>query len=182
MPDQIANTFAALTAPVLRRRVFYIPGFDPAPPRRYRELFRKQSQMQAATSGYAIEMGTRSAKGAFGWTVTAIMDGHEVRSEFEVLAWSDIVRKSMDRGVLRTYWQLVQTAWIYISTGVLFRLARLRKGPVIAALYPIVVLLAELLVTIGVGVGLGWLVNLVLPAMFGLQHRQHSHSVLRELT
>ena len=156
------------TAPVLRRRVFYIPGFDPAPPRRYRELFRKQSQMQAATSGYAIEMGARRAEGAFGWTVTAIMDGHEVRSEFEVLAWSDIVRSSMNRGVLRNYWQLLQTAWVYISTGALFRLARLRKGPVIAALYPIVVLLVQLLVAIVVGFGLGWLVNQVLPAMFGM--------------
>ena len=124
--------------------------------------------MQAATSGYAIEMGARRAEGAFGWTVTAIMDGHEVRSEFEVLAWSDIVRSSMNRGVLRNYWQLLQTAWVYISTGALFRLARLRKGPVIAALYPIVVLLVQLLVAIVVGFGLGWLVNQVLPAMFGM--------------
>jgi hypothetical protein len=162
MPDA-----KAMTAPVLRRRVFYIPGFDPAPPRRYRELYRKEAQMQAATSGYAIEVGGRRAKGSFGWNVTAIMDGQEVRSEFEVLVWSDIVRTSMDRGIISTYLQLARTAWIYISTGALFRLARLRKGPVIAALYPIVVLLAELLVAVLAGVGLGLLTSFALPAAAG---------------
>lgn len=131
-------------APVLRRRVFYIPGFDPAPPRRYRELYRKQAAEQAAISGYAIDVGARHGTGAFGWSVAATMDGHEVRTDFDVLVWSDIVRASMGGGVLATYWQLLRTAWIYIATGALFRLMRLRKGPVIAALYPIVVLLAEL--------------------------------------
>ena len=134
----------ATTAPVLRRRVFYIPGFDPAPPRRYRELYRKEAKAQAAISGYAIEVGARHGTGPFGWSVTAIIDGQEVRTEFDVLVWSDIVRASMGGGVIATYWQLLRTAWIYISTGALFRLMRLRKGPVIAALYPVVVLLAEL--------------------------------------
>ena len=132
------------TGAVLRRRVFYIPGFDPAPPRRYRELYRKEARAQAAISGYAIEVGARHGKEPFGWSVTAIMDGREVRSEFEVLVWSDIVRASMGGGVVATYWQLLCTAWIYVSTGALFRLMRLRKGPVIAALYPVVVLLVEL--------------------------------------
>ena len=40
---------------VSRRRVFYIPGYDPHPPRRYRELYRSESQKQAAISDYRIE-------------------------------------------------------------------------------------------------------------------------------
>ena len=156
-----------IPAPVSRRRVFYIPGFDPAPPRRYRELYRKEAKAQAAISGYAIEVGARHGKGPFGWSVTSIIDGHEVRTDFEVLVWSDIVRASMGGGVISTYLQMLRTAWIYVSTGALFRLMRLRKGPVIAALYPIVVLLAELavasLVAVGVGVGAG----LVFPAPVG---------------
>ena len=38
-----------------RRKVLYIPGFDPFPPRRYRELFRRESAMQADISGYRIQ-------------------------------------------------------------------------------------------------------------------------------
>ena len=132
------------TGAVSRRRVFYIPGFDPAPPRRYRELYRKEAQAQAAISGYAIDVSARRSEAAFGWSVTAIIDGREVCSEFEVLVWSDIVRASMGGGVISTYLQMLRTAWIYLSTGALFRLMRLRKGPVIAALYPVVVLLVEL--------------------------------------
>ena len=33
---------------VFRRRVFYIPGYDPFHPRRYRELYRKEAAVQAA--------------------------------------------------------------------------------------------------------------------------------------
>lgn len=129
----------------MHRKVFYIPGFDPAPPRRYRELYRKEAKAQAAISGYAIDVGGRKTGEGFGWNVTAIMDQREVRTEFEVLVWSDIVRASMDPGIAATYLQLVQTAWVYIASGALFRLMRLRKGPIIAALYPIVVLLLQLL-------------------------------------
>ena len=32
---------------VTRRRVFYIPGYDPIHPRRYRELYRKEGAAQA---------------------------------------------------------------------------------------------------------------------------------------
>lgn len=162
--------------PVMHRKVFYIPGFDPAPPRRYRELYRKEAKAQAAISGYAIEVGGRNSGQGFGWHVTAIMGGHEVRSEFEVLVWSDIVRGSMGGGVIATYWQLLRTAWVYIATGALFRLMRLRKGPVIAALYPIVLLLAELgvaalafwLVGQLVNSGLGWVRDAIYgPSLFG---------------
>ena len=40
--------FAKSKTKVARRRVFYIPGYDPNPPRRYRELYRTESQKQAA--------------------------------------------------------------------------------------------------------------------------------------
>ena len=37
---------------VFRRRVFYIPGYDPFHPRRYRELYRSEGAQQAGISGY----------------------------------------------------------------------------------------------------------------------------------
>jgi hypothetical protein len=63
-----------------------------------------------------------------------------------VLVWSDIVRISMSNSILATYGQLVQTAWVYIASGALWRLMKLRKGPVIAALYPVGMLLLQLLI------------------------------------
>ncbi|MEO1106761.1 MAG: hypothetical protein AAFX90_02465 [Pseudomonadota bacterium] len=138
---------------VRRRRVFYIPGYDPIPARRYRELYRTESHLQAAISGYDIAIAPKSGEGPFGWHVTSIQDGVEVQTDIEVLVWSDIVRDSMSGSILGTYLQLARTAWIYVSTGTLQRLRKLRKGPVIAALYPVGMLLLQLLAALGVVAG-----------------------------
>ena len=130
---------------VRRRRVFYIPGYDPIHPRRYRELYRKEGAAQAEVSGYEIALRPKAAKGGYGWQVSARMDGVATETEVEVLVWSDIVRDSMSNSIPATYGQLLRTAWAYIGSGALWRLMRMRKGPVIAALYPVGMLIAQAL-------------------------------------
>lgn len=147
----------------MRRRVFYIPGYDPFHPRRYRELYRTEALAQAAISGYAITVSARSGGDAFGWCAATEMDGLRSEAEIEVLLWSDIVRASMRQGIFDTYRQLWRTVRTYVGSGAIFRLAGLRKGPTIAALYPIVVLVLQLLVALGAGVVAGRLLGMVLP-------------------
>lgn len=141
---------------VHRRRVFYIPGYDPIHPRRYRELYRKEAAAQAKVSGYGIDLKPKTSKGLYGWHVTGRIDGAEVATDVEVLVWSDIVRGSMSNSIPATYLQLLRTAWVYISTGALPRLMRLRKGPVIAALYPVGMLLLELVLALLLGGAIVW--------------------------
>jgi hypothetical protein len=154
-----------LNPPVFRRRVFYIPGYDPIHPRRYRELYRREGQDQAKISGYRLELTPKNVKGPYGWHVNALMEGRPAQADIEVLVWADLVKTSMERGIPGTYWQLVRTAWAYIGSGALFRLAGLRKGPMIAALYPIVFLLAQLLLACLAGWGLGRLVGGLHPVL-----------------
>ena len=130
---------------VRTRRVFYIPGYDPIHPRRYRELYRKEGSAQARISDYQIALSPKTGGGNYGWNVAAHIDGVDVEAQVDVLVWSDIVRISMSNSILATYGQLVQTAWVYIASGALWRLMKLRKGPVIAALYPVGMLLLQLL-------------------------------------
>ncbi|NHB77095.1 hypothetical protein [Rhodobacter calidifons] len=152
---------------VFRRRVLYIPGYDPFPPRRYRELYRTEGAAQAVISGHELSVAPGQGEG-YGWQVHARIDGREVEAAVEVLVWSDLVRASMGRGIAGTYAQLVRTAWLYLRSGALFRLIRLRKGPMIAALYPAVLLVLQGLVALALGAlllratsglpwGLGWL-------------------------
>ena len=143
---------------VRRRRVFYIPGYDPIHPRRYRELYRKESQAQAEISGYQISISPKSGEGPYGWHVQSVQDGVEVQADFDVLVWSDIVRDSMSSSIPATYLHLVRTAWNYVRTGALWRLMRLRKGPVIAALYPVGMLVGQLLAALTIA----WAVAAVL--------------------
>ena len=155
---------------VARRQVFYIPGYDPIHPRRYRELYRKEAARQAEISGFDLKLSPKRGGGRYGWHVDATLEGAEVVADVEVLVWSDIVRDSMDAGVLGTYWQLIQTSALYIGTGALRRLMWLRKGPVAAALYPIVILLGQLLAGCLAALAAFLLLGLIHPlaAWFGL--------------
>ena len=149
---------------VTRRQVFYLPGYDPFHPRRYRELYRTESAAQASILNYKVQVSARRGGGRYGWHVASRIEGCEVETDVEVLVWHDIVKDSMDRSILATYLQMLRTAWVYLSTGALFRLMRLRKGPVIAALYPVGGLLAQAalaraLVWLG-----GALAGLILPS------------------
>ncbi len=148
---------------VRKRRVFYIPGYDPIHPRRYRELYRKEGADQARISGYDINLTPKTTKGPYGWHVHGVCDGASVDADIEVLVWSDIVRDSMSNTIPATYLQLARTAWTYIATGTLWRLMRLRKGPVIAALYPVGMLMLQL----GLAVLIGWGVGLAGTAAAG---------------
>ncbi|MFN4154605.1 MAG: hypothetical protein ACK4HF_08125 [Paracoccaceae bacterium] len=156
--ETMTTGIAAQGSKPFRRRVFYIPGYDPIHPRRYRELYRKEAADQAAISGYAIAVQPKTTKGPYGWRVNGTMNGNASQAEIEVLVWSDIVRASMSNSIPATYAQLIRTAWAYIRSGALFRLVRLRKGPVIAALYPIVFLLGQLALACAIGWGVGRLV------------------------
>ena len=161
--EPVTTTGAQAAVKPFRRRVFYIPGYDPIHPRRYRELYRKEGTDQAALSGYALTLQPKTTKGPYGWRVQGQIEGQSAEADVEVLVWSDIVRGSMSQSIPATYIQLVRTAWAYIGSGALFGLMRLRKGPVIAALYPIVFLLAQL----GLALLAGWMLGAALVAMTG---------------
>ena len=86
----------------------------------------------------------KSKVGRFGWHVDAKIEKQTVHTDFEVLPWSDLVRSIMAQGIAATYGQLLSTVLIYIANGTLWRLACMHKGPILAALYPIVMLLLQL--------------------------------------
>ena len=135
-------------------------------------FYRKEVAAQAEISGYEIGLKPKQTDGPYGWHVTAEMDGQETSCDVEVLVWSDIVRDSMSTSIPATYLQLARTAWIYIVSGALRRLMRLRKGPVIAALYPVGMLLLQLVLALflawGVASVIGWGVALTgLPELIG---------------
>ena len=152
---------------VRRRRVFYIPGYDPIHPRRYRELYRKEGTAQASISDYEIALSPKTTGGPYGWHVVGQIEGSATEADVEVLVWSDIVRDSMSNSIPATYWQLLRTAWAYIGSGALWRLMQLRKGPVIAALYPVVFLLVQLVLALLLAYGVGRVITMFAPAWAG---------------
>lgn len=131
------------------RKVFYLPGFDPMPARKYREIYREESRRQAEISGYRINQ-TSAPESKGHWHITSMIDAQQVVSDYRILEWSDIVKNEMGRGSTRLYFGLANTALIYFSTGVFFRLSMLRRGPIIAAVFPPLFLIAKALLPIGI--------------------------------
>ena len=141
---------------VTRRLIFYVPGFAPFPLRSYRELYRKEAKRQAALAGYQnSQLVPGPALGA-DWGVDSVFEGQRTFAAFIVLGWSDLVKHAMSAGILRTYVALFQTLWIYLYSRAFFDLIQMRKGPVIAALYPVVMMLSQLFITLFTA----WLVSL----------------------
>ena len=153
----------ASAEPIVRKRqVFFIPGYDPIAPRRYRELYRREATRQAAISGYQISVeGQRARQGYYAWSTWANVGGQETEASIEFLTWDDIVKSSMNRSILSSYLVMLRTIWIYFSSRAFFALVRVRPHPMIAALYPVVVLLAQL----EAGLLLMWLVWWLLSAV-----------------
>jgi len=137
---------------VSRRRVFYIPGYDPIHPRRYRELYRAEGAVQAGLSGYGLQLKPRMGTVNYGWHVHTQVDGKRTHTEFDVMVWSDIVRDSMSGTIGATYAQMIYTGWVYITSGAFWRLMKLRKGPVMAALYPLGMLILQLVFAIALSI------------------------------
>lgn len=157
---------SAQSRQVSKRLVFHIPGYDPMPPRRYRELYRKEAAAQARISGYEIGVKAEASEDTFRWTVGARIDDQPVISQINVLVWSDIVRDSMAQSIPATYWQMIATARTYLGTGTLRRLMWMRKGPVIAALYPVVMLLGQLIAALVAGALIGgWVQDFMISAL-----------------
>ena len=136
---------------VRKRRVFYIPGYDPFPARRYRELYRSESLAQAEISNYQIALTSNPANRAHSWDVEAVTGDQCTRTRVEVLVWSDIVAASMRHSIVASYWHLICTIFIYFRTGAIFRMMRMRKGPVIAAFYPVAFMMSQLALALLVG-------------------------------
>ena len=60
---------------------------------------------------------------------------------------------------------MLKTAWIYVATATLFDIVKLRKDPVIAALYPIEFLIVQLAIALGVAYGVSRLLVVIHPML-----------------
>lgn len=152
-----------------RRRVFYVPGYDPFPPRRYRELYRREGAKQAEISGYSLTLSAREAGSKdYGWSVETRIEAQETHAQVTVLVWADLVQASMQRGVWGAYVLLLRTLWVFASTGAMWALIRLRPGTMLAAAWPAVLLIGQLALALIAGWGLGQGVIWAVPGWAGI--------------
>lgn len=142
--------------PVAQRIVFYVPGYDPDGERRYRALFVRELRRYAKCFRIALPTISRPVTHSNGisqaWTIEAENGRTRTRTVYDVLLWSDLVRRDMARphglSACRNAWALLGVA----ANGTLARLYRAswKCGNVI--LYPFVMSLILLIGILGTGI------------------------------
>lgn len=139
------------------------------PPRRYRELYRVEGKKQAKISGYELSIkGSTGQNERYHWMVNTQIDGAKTDTRIEFLRWNDIVFDSMRNSIPQTYWLLLKTLWLYVSSGTLGALGRLRRAPILAAMYPVVVLVGQVTFSVLLGKILGEYIGGVVGLSLGV--------------
>lgn len=140
---------------VRHRRVYYISGFDPQGPRRYYQLYRDESQVQAEISEYEIDVGPLTyEKGiaAARWHSELREGGKTTTSEIVMLRWDDITRSWMRRSLPATYVLMAKTWWRYVGSGAFWALTGIRSISTWVGMYPVAAMILYLFIAILNGV------------------------------
>lgn len=128
---------------VRTRRVYYISGFDPRGPSYYHRLYREEAAKQGIHhDGAAIVVGRRQrvADHVHAWRIDSEWQGRRVSTDYQFLAWDDIVRRHWEPNRLKLAVGAIGTYARYIACGAFSGIRKNFKGPLYAALYPIALL------------------------------------------
>jgi hypothetical protein len=107
-------------APVRRRRVFFICGFDPRGPAFYHRGFIKEAAKHSALTGEQIEVGTQETRSAVsdGWIVGFGAGTERVELNYEFLRWDDIVGNHWTTNPARLWAITLWGSWTLWRRGV----------------------------------------------------------------
>lgn len=151
-----ANGESCAAAPVRRRHLFFIAGFDPKSPRWYQALYRKQARRQQKLNGLTIRVEPQQIRPtAFStaWQLHAAAASGTVETVHEMLQWDDIVRRHWSHSAWRVLFDGLRSVIYGLRDGAVQRMYRLFRPPVYATFLPLVVL--ALCVSIALALGLG---------------------------
>ncbi|MEO0752877.1 MAG: hypothetical protein AAFY25_13875 [Pseudomonadota bacterium] len=142
---------------VLRRKVFFIHGFDPRDGQRYKDRYSAEAKDQSPYVDYRLAITDLPGDQADStWKTAWQKDGWPVTvTEFEALEWGDLVRAKMRVGVMATLASALRSFWILWRAGVFGALMRLDHFKTIAFLIPYLVICVQILLAAGIA-GAGW--------------------------
>ena len=147
MRDQVDSTGQGRAH---RRRLLFIPGYDPRSPAAYHRMWTEEAPKQAVVSGAVIEVGRKRAEGdhALGWTVRTVTEGREAETRVGLLRWDDLVRDWWLRGERRVITAI--PGWVAaMSRAGIYGLTRRAARPLWLCLMTPPVILGGLIVLMG---------------------------------
>jgi hypothetical protein len=154
-------------AAVHRRHVYFLSGFDPKGASYYHSLYRSQAQLQSAVSGYQVEVGARQREsgGASSWNALFLKNGQQCETTVEFARWDDLVRQHWLRSTVALLADMLRMYTYALACGVIPKLWRLARRPVLAWGYPAAFVLGSVILGVLVGV-----LALALASRIGVPH------------
>jgi hypothetical protein len=153
-----------------KRHVFYLSGFDPRGPMFYRRLYKSESAKQSAVNGMAISVkkSAKPSKLSQMWAIEAHTDGDTVQTSYEFLRWDDLIRKHWERNELRVILDYCRVYAMCIRNGMFRQVLKTAWPPFLAAVVPLLMILASLGLATTAGWGVGsTMIAAGLPDWFG---------------
>jgi len=119
-----------------KRKVFYLPGFDPRGARHYHDLYATEAATYARLAGETLHVSERGRGGPriARWTIANETGG--VATEYDFLVWDDIIRRAWVNNPVTLLLRSTRTYWNYFTRIDWARVARLPRGPLITLFYP----------------------------------------------
>jgi hypothetical protein len=165
--DEFLTLERKTRAMVQKRTFFHASGFDPYDAAaQYRRFVREAARFATTWSVTAAVSALHENCAADGhWTVTTRAPGWQVRTSYEQLDWSDIVRAELARPAGRRPWDGAVTLADLIASGTARRYfaANWRYGMFFLVPFLDVILFAAVAIAAG-----GFLAAAIAPAIFGL--------------
>jgi hypothetical protein len=150
----------------LRRRVYFISGFDPRGVMHYHRLYRDEAEKQSRINRAHIATGRRKRAGAFHrWQIEAEWREGRASSDYHFLSWDDVIRSRWQPN-----WALCMAGYVrdlagYIASGAFLKLARTGKGALYAAVAPLAIVSAPFLLALAAWIIGGWAAGLAATAI-----------------
>lgn len=128
---------------VRRRRVFYLPGYDPRRPSVYRDLFAGEFDKASILRGYSAQAGELDEADPVAPSFTIEADFSDVDSadvaieaHVSILRWDDLARPVYREKLVPRLPKLFRVGWGLLRRGVFARVARLDWQFAAFLLYP----------------------------------------------
>jgi len=145
---------------MIRRKVFFISGFDPKGPAFYHQLFTDNAAKQSALSNMQLDVSARKrcGKNLSGWKISALEDGEKIATDYVFCRWDDLIaRHYWPRGSFNLFGQMLKAYWHHIRSGFLLRTYANAWPTFIAGSFPATVILACVLTAFFAGLAIAGL-------------------------
>jgi hypothetical protein len=123
----------------VRRRVYYVAGFDPASPKKYHRLYGAQSALQGAVTGARYQVGELAQIDEItsGWRVEAeYPGGARVEVDYRFLHWFEGVRQAWPKDEPRLFLGFFGSLIAYYRSGIMGRARSEARAAWLASLSP----------------------------------------------